>query len=64
MADVRTFEPATGDGLQKLVREALGQTIRPVVPGSGDAAAPRDDVEPMTAADLPAQAGETIPFDW
>lgn len=32
MAEVRKFDPGDGDGIQKLVREALGENIRPVNP--------------------------------
>lgn len=32
MAEIRKFDPGDGDGIQKLVREALGENIRPVNP--------------------------------
>ncbi|HMR48190.1 MAG TPA: hypothetical protein PKE40_02440 [Arachnia sp.] len=64
MADVRTFEPGEGEGLQKLVREALGETVRPVTPGGGEALTRRDEDPAPSAADLPTQVGETILFEW
>ena len=33
MAEIRKFDPDAGDGLQKLVRDALGENIRPIEPG-------------------------------
>lgn len=33
MPETRTYEPEDGDGLGKLVREALGETVRPFEPG-------------------------------
>lgn len=33
MAETRTYDPSEGDDLAKLVREALGDTIRPSEPG-------------------------------
>ncbi|MBB1509555.1 hypothetical protein [Tessaracoccus sp. MC1756] len=33
MAEIRKFDPSSGEGIQKLVREALGETVRPVAPG-------------------------------
>lgn len=37
MAEVRKHQPDAGDGLGRLVREALGERIRPTEPGrSGD----------------------------
>lgn len=33
MAETRKFEPGSPEGLQKLVREALGETTRPFTPG-------------------------------
>ncbi len=34
MAEIRKYEPDAGEGIGRLVREALGETIRPVIPGS------------------------------
>lgn len=45
MAEIRKFAPPDSAGLQKLVREALGETTRPVPPGE---AAP-----PAEAAEVP-----------
>lgn len=33
MPETRTFDPAEGDDLAKLVRDAIGETIRPREPG-------------------------------
>lgn len=40
MAEIRKHNPDAGDGLGKLVRDALGERIRPVEPGSHR---PRDE---------------------
>lgn len=34
MAQTRTYDPSEGDDLAKLVRDALGENIRPTEPGS------------------------------
>ena len=49
MAEIRKYEPGAGDGIGRLVREALGETIRPVMPGS-----PREE---------PAAKGQDAPDD-
>ncbi|MDF1487637.1 hypothetical protein [Tessaracoccus caeni] len=65
MADVRTFEFGSGEGIQKLVRDALGENVRPIEPGQAPATgAADDDAAPVSAADLPMTTGETIPFSW
>lgn len=65
MADVRTFDFGSGEGIQKLVRDALGENVRPVDPGQVPAStASDDDAAPVGAADLPTMTGETIPFSW
>lgn len=43
MAEIRKFDPGAGDGIQKLVREALGETVRPVNPWEASRH-PTDDV--------------------
>lgn len=58
MAEVRKFDPSQGEGLQKLVREAIGETVRPIEPGAQPAQATRDAEEPaVSAADLPVIDG-------
>lgn len=53
MAEIRKHDPEAGDGLAKLVRDALGETIRPVEPGQrAPGHAPADDVD---------EADETTP---
>ncbi len=42
MPETRTFDPSEGDDLAKLVRDALGEHVRPTEPGSG---APSDGPE-------------------
>ncbi|NLE96802.1 MAG: hypothetical protein GX596_02285 [Propionibacterium sp.] len=34
MAETRKFDPAEGDDLARLVRDAMGETIRPNEPGT------------------------------
>lgn len=34
MAQTRTYDPSEGDDLAKLVRDALGENMRPTPPGS------------------------------
>lgn len=34
MAEIRKYETGPGEGIGRLVREALGETIRPVTPGT------------------------------
>lgn len=36
MAEIRKHNPDAGDGLGKLVRDALGDSIRPMEPGTRD----------------------------
>ena len=57
MAEIRTHDTEDGSDLGRLVREALGETIRPVMPG---AAAPPavsqdevGDADSASFADLP-----------
>lgn len=33
MAETRKFDASGSEGIQKLVREALGETVRPATPG-------------------------------
>lgn len=46
MAETRKFNPDEGSGLQKLVREALGETVRPTAPGETREAAGTAPEEP------------------
>ncbi|MDO5676396.1 MAG: hypothetical protein Q4G35_02685 [Propionibacteriaceae bacterium] len=46
MAETRMFDPGDPHGLQKLVREALGETTRPFSPG--DETFRTEHVEPTT----------------
>lgn len=70
MAETRKFDPTDGDNdLQRQVREALGETVRPVEPGRQEdvAAAPAVVGEPAAAegisfATLNADAGAVASF--
>lgn len=42
MAETRTYDPAEGDDLAKLIRAALGENPRPNEPGSRSAPSSRD----------------------
>ncbi|MBK7821834.1 MAG: hypothetical protein IPJ61_12355 [Tessaracoccus sp.] len=62
MAETRTFDPSEPEGIQKLVREALGESIRPVEPGGRQKGVGEDDrmATTISAADLPASYGPNI----
>ena len=49
MAETRTYDPTEPEGIQKLVREALGETIRPVDPGLPSEPAEAGQMEDPTA---------------
>ena len=64
MAEIRTHDSEGGSDLGRLVREALGETIRPVMPGSGPSptlseADPETDQGASLAA-LPQWAGLSV----
>lgn len=61
---MRTYDPGSGEGLQKLVREALGETVRPVTPGQGEAPPAQEGAPSIGVSDLPTGEGETITFTW
>ena len=54
MAETRTYDPTEPEGIQKLVREALGESIRPVEPGAPQFPASADE---RVATTLSAKAG-------
>ncbi|MEZ5087581.1 MAG: hypothetical protein R2722_15505 [Tessaracoccus sp.] len=63
MAEVRIFDPVSGEGLQQLVREALGEPVRPTEPGHTASPVSDDETVPeVGVADLPS--GEGVPFSW
>lgn len=33
MAEIRKYDPASGEGIQRQVRDLLGENIRPIPPG-------------------------------
>jgi len=64
MAEIRTHDSEGGSDLGRLVREALGETIRPVMPGSGPRPTLSED-DPETdqgasLAALPQWAGLSV----
>ena len=53
MAEIRTHDSEGGSDLGRLVREALGETIRPVMPGSvPGAVSPEDETDAEQGASL------------
>ena len=71
MAEVRKFEPESGDDLGRLVREALGETVHPTQPGglpaATSAATPDEPVEAPAVASVPIWGGDaegTIRFEF
>lgn len=58
MAETRTYEPDDGSDLAKLVRDALGETVRPVEPGapsSQEAATPTEVADGSDAEQADAE---------
>lgn len=55
MAQTRTYDPSEGDELAQLVREALGEQIRPTEPGSRPVEESDEDEQDgaATLSDLP-----------
>lgn len=53
MAEIRTHDSEGGSDLGRLVREALGETIRPVMPGSvPGTVSPEDETDAEQGASL------------
>ena len=53
MAEIRTHDSEGGSDLGRLVREALGETIRPVMPGSvPGTVSPEDETDVEQGASL------------
>ncbi len=59
MAEIRKHNPDDGDGLGKLVRDALGERIRPVEPGSPPRAGGDRDIEDGDEGENPSAS--TLP---
>ena len=59
MAETRTYDPTEPEGIQKLVREALGESVRPVEPGAPQFPAGSDErlATTLSASDLPIPTG-------
>ena len=67
MAEIRKYEPESGEGIGRLVREALGDTIRPVTPGvqpspDGTQAQPIPDDHAVSALPTWTTGGPTLNF--
>ncbi|MGV8846287.1 hypothetical protein [Tessaracoccus sp.] len=57
MAEVRKHEPDAGDGLGRLVREALGESIRPTQQGQRSPGRDQDESTHPDAAPHEPRAG-------
>ena len=67
MAEIRKHDPEAGDGLGKLVRDALGERIRPIEPGSRrdqDQATEDDVPEEPRAASMPSWPSDGPAFEF
>lgn len=51
MAEIRKHNPDAGEGIARLVREAMGESIRPVEPGSRNQPVEVSDEESDQAMD-------------
>ena len=56
MAETRKYETGDGEGIQKLVREALGENIRPVAPGTQPEPAEEQAQEPEAKEEETSEA--------
>ena len=62
MAEVRKHKPDEGDGLGKLVRDALGESIRPAEPGRRQSDGDESSQETATESDeSPASSVSSLP---
>ncbi len=59
MAEIRKHNPDDAEGLGKLVRDALGERIRPTEPGRTPSAA--EDREAEGRDDAPASSASALP---
>lgn len=59
MAETRTYEPDDGDGLGRLVREALGETVRPFQPGDPSRYKSADELDAEDEAEAQAELEAT-----
>ncbi len=62
MPETRTFDPTEPEGIQKLVREALGESVRPVEPGTQQKSPSEDErvSTTLSASDLPGSYGQGV----
>ncbi|MCC2593520.1 hypothetical protein LKO27_08875 [Tessaracoccus sp. OS52] len=61
MAEIRKFDPDAGEGIARLVREAMGESIRPVEPGSPK---PELTPEPDEPDEPDADTGPAASWSW
>ena len=64
MPETRTYDPSEGEGLAKLVRDALGENIRPSEPGTHDADDAIDDDEDLEEDDGTASLTDLPDFEF
>lgn len=64
MAETRTFDPGDGEGIQKLVREALGETTRPFIPGEKASRTEQVEPEEPGADEITAAKASEISPEW
>lgn len=64
MAETRTFDPGDPEGLQKLVREALGETTRPFQPGDESLRSDQAEPEQPGADEIAIAKASEIPDAW
>ncbi len=68
MAEVRKHNPDEADGLGKLVRDALGERVRPIEPGRGRGDAKdeetqgRDEATGPSVSSLPSWPSDSAGF--
>ncbi|MGC4152626.1 MAG: hypothetical protein QM628_06050 [Propionicimonas sp.] len=59
MAEIRKFDPAAGNAIAQALRQAMGDPVRPVTPGTpANSPAAETPQEPAQTAWLTLQVGE------
>lgn len=64
MAETRTFDPGDSEGIQKLVREALGETTRPFTPGDESFRTEQVEPEEPGADQITAVKADQLRPEW
>ncbi len=64
MAEIRKFDPSSGEGIQRQVRDLLGENIRPFQPGEAIVSAHADDPDPEPEYLVEVADAVRIDFDW